>query len=330
MAQAKVSVIIPVYNTEKYVEEALRSIMSQSLEDIEIIVINDGSTDNSLELIRGLAASDKRIQLHCQENKGLSESRNLGIKAATGEYIYFMDSDDLLERDGLLDCYKKCQDKNLDFIFFDAKIFGHSNGSPVINYQRTHLLEDRVYGGPEILEKLLKKAVFLSSACLNFIELGFLRQIQLQFYPGILHEDELFTLLLFLQAERVSFLPFPYFQRRIRDDSIMTSRFARKNATGYFTVAREIIQFRNETNDPSIRSLIDRRLRAMFQAVLYKTRSMKMKDRIFVLFNCALRFKKYVTLKDLILAGFPISNLMKGSKNIPLENKTNHLLKTKS
>ena len=95
MNNPKVSVVIPVYNTEAYVEQTLRSIMGQTLRDIELIVINDGSTDGSLSALELIATGEGRIRLYTQPNKGLSETRNAGIDRARGEFIYFMDSDDL-------------------------------------------------------------------------------------------------------------------------------------------------------------------------------------------------------------------------------------------
>src|SRR5690625_806428 len=151
MKKIKASVIIPVYNTEKYIGEALRSIIHQDLEDIEIIVINDGSTDDSLKIIQTVAEKDARIRIFSQENKGLSESRNHGIETAGGEFIYFMDSDDILAPGTLSHCYRKCKEEKLDFIFFDAITFGCSDVPSVINYQRTHLFAEKVYNGPEIL-----------------------------------------------------------------------------------------------------------------------------------------------------------------------------------
>ena len=97
MEQPKVSIIIPIYNTEAYLKATVDSILRQTLYEIEILLINDGSTDRSLRIMQDLAASDNRIILFSQENKGLSVTRNQGLAMAKGEYIYFMDSDDLLE-----------------------------------------------------------------------------------------------------------------------------------------------------------------------------------------------------------------------------------------
>ena len=116
----KVSVIIPVYNTCNYVQEALESICRQTLTDLEIIVIDDGSTDGSREVIDKIAATDSRIQVYGQTNQGLSVTRNEGLKYAVGEYIYFMDSDDLLEPDALELCHVALDDRRaVGAVYFD-------------------------------------------------------------------------------------------------------------------------------------------------------------------------------------------------------------------
>ena len=93
----KISVIIPVYNVENYLEESLDSIINQTFTDLEIICVNDGSTDNSPSILNNYANKDSRINIINQENKGLSAARNSGLDVATGDYIYFFDSDDILE-----------------------------------------------------------------------------------------------------------------------------------------------------------------------------------------------------------------------------------------
>ena len=121
MKPVKVSVIIPVYNTELYVRQTIQSILGQTLHDIEIITVDDGSTDNSLSILSELAEQDHRIKIFAHKNQGVSVARNIGLEQASGEFIYFMDSDDLLEKDTLEICYQKCLDEQLDFVFFDAE-----------------------------------------------------------------------------------------------------------------------------------------------------------------------------------------------------------------
>ena len=99
----KVSIIVPVYNVEKYLKRCLDSITNQTLKELEIICINDGSTDNSLKILKQYAHKDKRISIINKQNEGLSVARNTGMEAASGEYIGFVDSDDWID----LDFYKK-------------------------------------------------------------------------------------------------------------------------------------------------------------------------------------------------------------------------------
>ena len=101
----KVSVIIPVYNVEQYLKECLDSVINQTLKDIEIICINDGSTDGSLKILEKYESLDDRIVVFSQENSGLSATRNKGMQLSSGEYVYFMDSDDYLELNALEELY---------------------------------------------------------------------------------------------------------------------------------------------------------------------------------------------------------------------------------
>ena len=222
MNNPKVSVIIPVYNTEAYVEQTLRSIMGQTLRDIELIVVNDGSTDGSLSVLERIATGDDRIRLYTQPNKGLSQTRNAGIARARGEFIYFMDSDDLLEPDALERCYERCQSDRLDFVFFDAESFGTTASDAAwFDYRRAKYFGTEVCDGTALLRRMLA----------------------LRFYPGILHEDELFTPQLYLGASRAGGIERSFFKRRIHGDSIMGRGFSRRNLEGYTTVLRELNRF---------------------------------------------------------------------------------------
>ena len=108
-----ISVIIPVYNVEKYLGRCLDSVVNQTFTDIEIICINDGSSDNSLEILKRYAQRDRRIKIFTQENSGLSASRNVGMKYASGDYIYFIDSDDYLVKTAFEELYKIATINNL-------------------------------------------------------------------------------------------------------------------------------------------------------------------------------------------------------------------------
>lgn len=120
MGKIKISVIIPVYNTEKFLKRCLDSVLNQTLKEIEIIIINDGSTDNSLEILKTYAEKDERIVIINKKNGGLSSARNAGLELATGKYIYNIDSDDYLESNLVLEqLYNKCEKEKIDILVFD-------------------------------------------------------------------------------------------------------------------------------------------------------------------------------------------------------------------
>ena len=249
--EIKVSVVIPVYNTEKYVRQAVESVMYQSLKELEIIVVDDGSTDKSLSIVEKLGDTDKRIQIYTQANQGQSIARNRGISHAHGEYIYFMDSDDLLEEDALELCYHKCKEEKLDFVFFDALVFFENNveNAPTLNYKHTEKLEDKIYTGQEALEIQLQNKEYTPSVCLHFIHRNVIEKHNLSFYPEIVHEDQLFTTLLYLQSTKAACIKRTFFHRRMRKDSTMTSKFAMRNIKGYLVVTEEILSFRRQTTE---------------------------------------------------------------------------------
>ena len=114
----KISIIVPVYNTEKYLGVCLDSLISQTYKDIEIICVDDGSTDNSLQILNDYAAKDSRIKILTQKNQGPSVARNLGLEKAKGEYITFVDSDDWVSIDMCEKIYSKAIDTNADLVLF--------------------------------------------------------------------------------------------------------------------------------------------------------------------------------------------------------------------
>lgn len=134
----KVSAIVPVYNTEKYLDDCLNSIENQTLKDIEIICINDGSTDTSLEILESHAAKDDRIKIINQENQGVSVARNTGIEAATGEYISFVDSDDLLVDFAYDKSYENVSRFGVDILEFGCMDFFDGEDFEIPSYEHDY------------------------------------------------------------------------------------------------------------------------------------------------------------------------------------------------
>lgn len=255
MNKPKVTAVIPVYNTEAYVEQAVRSVMEQTLREIEIVVVNDGSTDGSLAIVERLAAEDGRIVIFSQPNKGLSEARNAGIDRAHGEFIHFMDSDDVLEPDTYELCYRRAADERLDFVFFDAESFGAAeSGADWLDYRRVAAVGEEVRPGAAQLTLMLDKRCYRASACLSFIRTEYLLAQGLRFYPRIIHEDELFTPQLYLGAARTAGIPRSFFRRRVREGSIMGRRFSQRSLDGYMTVLAELERYADARENEAKRS----------------------------------------------------------------------------
>ena len=133
-----VTVVIPVYNVEKYLEQCLDSVINQTYKDIEIICINDGSTDNSITILEKYALSDNRIKIISQTNQGISAARNAGIKMATGKYITFLDSDDFLSRDAIEKMVTAIENNYVDFVVCQAHAFAETEA----DYVRLEKMEE--------------------------------------------------------------------------------------------------------------------------------------------------------------------------------------------
>lgn len=245
MPQAKVSVIIPVYNTAPYLYEALQSIMKQTLCELEILVINDGSTDDSGRIIRELEAKDQRIVVFEQKNSGQSVARNVGLDYATGEFVYFMDSDDVVELNALQLCYDYCKKWQVDFVFFDGDIL-YEDKRPSLSwdYHRTGRYEEStIYSGLSLMEDMLEHATHRAVPWLWLVRREYLDRIRLRFYPGIIHEDELFSVLMFIQSQRIGCLKRNLVQHRVRGNSTMTRRYSLRNVDCYLTVVNELFNY---------------------------------------------------------------------------------------
>lgn len=313
MSNPKVSIIIPVYNTGKYLESSVSSIQNQSLRDIEIIIIDDGSTDNSSDIIKEFADRDYRIRKFYQSNQGQSVARNLGIDNACGDYLYFMDSDDILELDTLSACYERCVSQNLDIVIFDADVFyeGGNNGKSGFNYIRAGSLEDRVYEGKEIMEELLAKDLFKAVPWLFFARRDLIEKLKLRFYPGIIHEDELFTPILYLGAERIGFIPRVFFHRRIRDNSTMTNKFSDRNLTGYFSVIESLKIFKKGCDNRD-GMIIERLIKNIVISISDQSGSLSVSRRYSIIRSFAKgNLIKYTKIKNILVLLSPFSNTIK-------------------
>lgn len=245
----KVSVIIPVYNVEKYVEECLRSVMNQTLKDIEIICIEDAGADSSKDIIKRLMGEDSRISLFVnEENMGLASVRNLGMEKAKGEYIYFLDSDDMIKKEALYELYTKAERETLDacifaadFIYENEELEKKFSSNPAV-YKGSY---PSVMNGKELYIKWMKVWDWMPSQPRYFYRRDFLEKNNIRFVEGQLHEDESFAFDVLMNAERVRIIKDAYFIRRFRAASIMSSCPTMKNVESVIEILQHVEDYAN-------------------------------------------------------------------------------------
>lgn len=293
----KVSVILPIYNVAPYLDEAFQSIIRQTLSDIEIIAVNDGSTDNSQEIIERYAAQDCRIVTIRQENQGLSGARNTALQHATGEFVYMMDSDDVLSNpDSLRISYEYAKKNDADFIFFDAIRFADEDNRHISDINRTHLVEEnKKYDGEYLLNLMLDKGTHNSAVWLLLINRNYMNRLGIFFYPGIIHEDELFTTIITLSSNSIYALKETFVNHRIRSSSIMGHSYSKHNINCYLTVADELLRFRQTP-------IIHKFLRYTLSKVFYTGHLIPLREKPAVFWR-ALRsdYLKYIGLKSALV-----------------------------
>ncbi len=198
---AKVSVVVPVYNVEKYLTECLDSIINQTLEDIEIICVNDGSTDSSLEILNNYAQKDKRIIVINKANSGYGNTMNIGINASTGEYIGIIESDDFADKNMFEDLYKTAKENDADIVksdwyhYWSKNKFSRKNNriSPAKAFKLTNSKQDKslLRIDPSVWSAIYKRD-FLNKYNIRFLET-----------PGASYQDLAFSFKVFALAERV-------------------------------------------------------------------------------------------------------------------------------
>lgn len=265
----QISIIIPVYNTEKYIVECIQSVLSNDYKDVEVICVDDGSTDSSLEKMQQLAKESSCIKVLSQENKGQSAARNLALSNAQGKYVYFLDSDDKISENALGSLHACLEEYNLDVLYFSGDSFYDTEqlAEQFNQFQNSYLREGVYEGcdtGLEILQQVRDNGDYSVSPCIQIIRREFLTENNITFYEGIIHEDNIFSLKVIINAKRAKCINDIYFHRRIREDSVMTSNKTHMNLLGYYRCFLELLDYLDEKDFISeYEDLFNRILRGM-------------------------------------------------------------------
>lgn len=215
-----ISIIIPAYNVEDYIDECILSVLSQSYTNIEIIIINDGSSDRTADIIQKYTSSDSRIIFINNKNVGLGTTRNEGIEKSKGNYILFIDSDDYIHPDLVQHLLDKIEDK--DICMYDAVAF--EDESRVFSKQKYFKgLDNKVLQQKIETNTYRGYLFFYISSCLKLYNSDFLKNNRILFPEGVYGEDDMFWLYCILKTKRIVYTDFIGYYRRFRAGSIMTA-----------------------------------------------------------------------------------------------------------
>lgn len=226
MGTPKVSVILPVYNVEQYLNQCMDSIVGQTLKDIEIICVDDGSTDRSLEILKKYESKDDRVKIICQQNAGAGAARNNGLKIATGEYLSFLDSDDFFELDMLEKTYNKAKATKAEILVFRSDQYREDLDKivPVSWTLREKTLPPyRPMNHRTFTDNVFK--VFVGWAWDKLFDREFVLKYELQYQEQRTSNDMLFVFTALVLAKRIEILDEPLaHQRRNNPNSLSNTR----------------------------------------------------------------------------------------------------------
>ena len=279
----KISVIVPVYNVEKWLNMCIDSILAQSYKNLEIILVNDGSTDKSKDICDSYSKKDNRVRVLNIKNSGQSVARNIGLKEAKGDYILFIDSDDYISDKAIIEKFINILDSNnYDFIYTSYCRFEDGNEEKITEILPINLTNDEIKNkeGKDILVDLLNKNSFHHAPYLKVCRKEFILNNKLFFREGYYHEDAEWTFKVFYYAKKIFIYDKPWYMRRMRENSTITSRNESaicKKLCDRLIIADDLIKFFEKENASKV--IIDDLVR-MYWGDLMITRGVKEKDNI--------------------------------------------------
>ena len=236
---SRVTVIIPVYKVEPWLPACLDSVLAQTLRDLDVICVDDASPDGCPAILDAYAARDPRVSvIHLAENRGQGNGRNLGLERAQGKYVYFLDSDDMIEPEAMEALADRADAEALDGIFFDSRVIFEdaalARRHASYPAARTGSYPHEAEPGLRLFERFIAQQEWTCYVQRQFWNRAFLLREGIRFPVRVEHEDEVFAFEAVLAAARVLYWAKPFFIRRYRADSVMTAKPAPKNFHGYF------------------------------------------------------------------------------------------------
>ena len=241
-----VTIIIPIYNVKSYLEECVNSVLAQTYHNLEIILVDDGSTDGSGEMCDSFAKNDSRICVIHKPNGGQGSARNAGIAEAHGKYFVFLDSDDWITEDTIDYLVKKAEGNNLDLLLFAARSFidgKKEDLNHVFMGQYSHTqCTYKVMDGLTAYRQMENVGEYHTSICMRFYLRQYWLESRFQFLETIIREDEDIGFLSLISAKRVEVVDKRFYQRRYRPGSTMTSMTNLRSVQGFAGVFESLVK----------------------------------------------------------------------------------------
>jgi len=278
MPVIKVSIIVPVYNVEPFLKECLNSLVNQKLKEIEIILINDGSTDNSGLICNRYAESDHRIKVVQQTNQGLSLARNTGLLLARGEYILYVDSDDYIAENTLEVLYSTAIKYDLDILNADLLNDSAKLKDPAF---RKIEGENKILAPTEFIKQKLESGTYDIVSVQYFVKREYLKTNGMFFEAGRLYEDQLYTLkLLSIESGKIMKIRFPFYYYRYSRQGSITSNIGLKHGLDSAYMINKMFKYiENLTVNPVHKNLYSSILLCSFYQFVCVYIQLNKKDR---------------------------------------------------
>ena len=237
----KVTAVVSIYNAQDYLDTCIQSILKQTLKDIQIVLVNDGSTDTSYEICERYRALDTRIEVIHKQNGGLSSARNAGLKSVRGEYVIFIDSDDYLSENALETLYSVAKKDNLDIL--SGKVQCERNNEIVEGEYKwnSEIQYNHVYKGKDFIQQTQYDGI-LPMIWLNVYKTSFLKTNHLTFMEGVYHEDSQFTPRAIYLADKIEYIDYIHYHQLLSLNSIMRSKNIKK-CFDLITVSKSLYEF---------------------------------------------------------------------------------------
>lgn len=275
-----ISVIVPVYNVEKYLDKCLESLLNQHYSDMEVVVVDDKSTDSSLNIAKKYEKYTNVKVISKDKNSGLSDTRNAGIEKSSGQYIMFLDSDDYVENGFMAKIQEIIEKEDApDIVYFGYCEEYEDTHNQLIKYGYVSAKNCSFTGKKFALEELKKRNLY-AAACFGVYKRTFITENQLYFESGILHEDELWTPRVILRANKVYTSDYVFYHYLRRSGSITRSGDKTKHGQDMLYVCEKLDALTDEIKNPELKKYMNNHIAMLYMKGMTEGRLFRTNTKI--------------------------------------------------